>query len=67
MTHLSFACADCLEDAGGRQLQHGIAWYLECCPACGKRRCVTDTRNFGNPPLTPCVLDVISPPERKET
>ena len=65
MKHVSFACADCLEEAGGRQQRHNIFWHVEICPCCGKHRATTDPLNFGNPKLTPCLLEVTIP-ERKE-
>ena len=49
--YIPFACAYCLEDAGGRQLRHGIPWHVNICPCCGHRRSLADVRDFGAPPL----------------
>lgn len=53
---VTHACADCLEEAGGRQQKHDISWQVEFCPCCEKRASVTDIRNFGAPKLSPKIL-----------
>lgn len=59
------ACADCLEEAGGRQRHHRISWQVDMCGCCGHRRAVTAPENFGNPSLQPQVLQLYTP-ERAE-
>lgn len=54
--NVHLACADCLEDAGGRQQRHNIAWRIDYCGCCGVRKAVTDPLNFGAPPLQPKIL-----------
>lgn len=49
--YIAYACADCLEDAGGRQRHHHIAWHIDLCPVCARRTTVTRPEYFGNPPL----------------
>ena len=55
---ISLACADCMEEAGGRQRQHRISWQVDMCGCCGHRRAVTAPENFGSPPMQARVLQL---------
>ena len=61
MTKVAQACADCLEDAGGRQRVHGIVWGVGRCGCCGHTRGVTEPKNFGSPKLQPIELQLPEP------
>lgn len=54
--NIDYACAECLEQAGGRQMEHGIEWKLEICPVCAIKTTVTSPAHFGNPQLQAKVL-----------
>ncbi len=56
MTYVPLACADCMEEAGGRQRHHRVAWVIDTCPVCGEEKAVTAPSDFGHPRLEPKVL-----------
>lgn len=55
---ITAACADCLEEAGGRQRKHKIDWQLDICPCCTKHTMLTVAENFGSPKLTAKILPI---------
>lgn len=58
MTSVTQACADCLEEAGGRQQQHKITWEFGMCGCCGKRKAITEPENFGSPRLAHYMMEL---------
>lgn len=53
---VTHACADCLEEAGGRQRHHNVTWYIDTCPVCARDTSVTGIESFGAPELSPKIL-----------
>lgn len=49
--YIPYACADCMEEAGGRQRVRSPAWHVDTCPCCGRRKALTEPRDFGYPEL----------------
>jgi len=64
MNRVAFACADCLEEAGGRQIEHNITWHLDICPCCTERTMVTAPTHFCNPVLQPKILPLTDEKEK---